>query len=385
MRAAATSLASIAGAAAITASAALSITTLGGPAGPSAASLDTAVDRELRRAVALLDDRSLGTHDRTSRYRQALAEADRLACRAILADPADPRAIERLAGIRWERSVFGDAPAGASLEALIAVASERAPRVPDVQLELGRTLYKMGRSDEASERMARAVRLSPSLTRRAVGAMIDAGVPPPTAAETLGRSSEAMIALKDTFLDSGRGGEFLDLVERDLADAGAPLLASYGEACLQLEAAARLRDRLAALSPIADPAIGAERIRQRAHASFALGDARAALDDAAAARRLMKDDPTYAEFFGEMALAGGQPSEAAAAFREALEGAVRSAASPAVRARIYREIGQALHADGRGDLAVDAFRHALALDPREPYALARVSALEAATAERGRR
>jgi len=394
MRAAAGTASAIAAAAAVAASTCLGLASFraagrapSGPValGPGPAALDEAVSRALGRSIAALDDRSLDARERTSRYRAGLAEADALACRAVLASPDDARAIERLAGIRWERSVFGDAPSGGSIDTLIALAGERAPRVPDVQLELGRTLYKMGRADEASARMARAVALSPSMTNRAVAAMIDAGMPPSDVAEALGRTPATMAALKDHFLEAGRGAEFLDLVEHDLAKAPAELLWSYGEACLQLRVPARLRDAMAALPSTSDRGVAAERSRQRAHASHALGDLRAALEEAALARRLAGDDPSYAEFFGEIALASGRASDAAEAFRGALEGAVARGASPAVRSRLYREIGQSLEAEGRGDLAVDAFRHALALDPQEAYARSRVSSLEATMTDRNRR
>jgi tetratricopeptide (TPR) repeat protein len=122
----------------------------------------------------------------------------------------------------------------------------------------------------------------------------------------------------------------------------------------------------------------AERKRQTAHALFALGILNGALEMADAARHALPEDPSYDEFYGEIALASGRGADAAHAFRDALSSAVAGGTTTRFRAHLYDRLGQALEADGKGDLAVDAYRRAVELEATESHAVLRLAALDAA-------
>jgi len=331
----------------------------------------------LQRALASLEDESLESETRLAAYGDGLSEAAALLHLALRSSPIDTVSIERLATVRWESGILAGSPDTAAVTSLMAIASSRAPRVPGIQADLGELLYRMGRADEATPFMARALALSTSMTNRVVATMTNAGLEPEEIVEALPRMPYVLIALKDSFLTARRGETFLDLVERDLPNATPSVLSTYGEACLQLRVPTRLMEHMVHLEAVDDRAIMAERARQAGHAAFAQGDITRALQLADTARRSMPGDPTYDEFFGAIALAAGRATDAASAFRNALAHTVRLGGPTRARARLYREIGQAVEAEGRGDLAVDDYRRAIALDPGEPYALARLAALDA--------
>ena len=111
----------------------------------------------LKRALSALDDETLESTARLAAYREGLSEADALLCRAIRSNPTDARSIERLAVVRWESGVLAGNPNADAVSSLMSIASTQAPRVPEIQADLGELLYKMGRADDAMPYMARAL------------------------------------------------------------------------------------------------------------------------------------------------------------------------------------------------------------------------------------
>lgn len=330
----------------------------------------------LRQALQSLDDATMDPSGRLASYSDGLARADVLLCRAIRRSPVDTASIERLALVRWESEVLRGSPDAAAISSLMRIAGDRAPRVPEIQANLGDLFCKMGRPDDAVPFLRRAVELSPSMTNRAVASLTAAAIPPSTIVEALPQDPEVLIAIKPAFFESGQGVDFLELVERRLAGANPSLLMAYGEACLQLGAPARLKDRITALPPTNDRQVSAERACQAAHGWHSLGDANRALTMADEARRLAPLDPRLMEFYGEIALAAGRGADAEAAFRRSLELILTEGAGPARRARLYEALGRSLESQGRADVAYDAFRRAVDLDPNAANASERLAAYE---------
>jgi tetratricopeptide (TPR) repeat protein len=87
-------------------------------------------------------------------------------------------------------------------------------------------------------------------------------------------------------------------------------------------------------------------------------------------------DAIIEEFYGEVALVAKRASEAELSFRRALEKALVQDAGPAQRARLYDALGRSLEAQGRADVAYDAFRRAVAIDPAAVHAQARLKLYE---------
>jgi tetratricopeptide (TPR) repeat protein len=330
----------------------------------------------LKRALGTLDDDALESTTRIGMYRDGLERTEALLRRVLLGNPTDTAGIERLAMVRWELGVLAGTPDEDAVSAMIAIAAVRAPRIPDIQVDLGTLLYKMGRLNEATPFMTRAVELSPTMTNRVVAVMQAAGVPPDAIVMTLPPVPEVLIAVKGLFLAAGQGPAYLDHVEPRLVGATPAVLEAYGDACLELRVPERLRDRIAGLPTTQDPAVRAERFCQAAHAWFALGDPNHALALADQARQTSPTDARLLEFYGEVALAAGQGAEAETAFRRSLELVLEQGVPPARRARLYDAIGRSLEAQDRGEIAYDAFRRAVALDPSARNAVARVEAYE---------
>jgi len=278
--------------------------------------------------------------------------------------------------VQWESGVLGGGPNVGAVSALTDVAANRAPRVPEIQADLGALLYKMGEPQKAASFMRRAVTLSTAMTNRVVGMMEAAGVPPAEVMSALPVSSTVSIAAKPLFVRAGQGLDYLDAVEPQLVRATAPLLSTYGEACLQLHAPQRLLEQMVALPPTSDLSVRAERSAQIAHAWLAMNDPKRALSFAREAAGTANVDPRQAEFYGEVALACGLGSEAEVSFRRALELLLAAGVTPQQRSRLYDALGRSLEAQGRSDMAYDAFKRAIAIDPFAEHAVARVHAYE---------
>jgi tetratricopeptide (TPR) repeat protein len=353
--------------------------------GPTSGAIESEISEHLRRAVAALAGAHGAETERTSRYGSELGIADRLLRRAVLASPVDTRAIERLAAVRWEQGVLTGSPDQTAVASLIGLAATRAQRVPDVQVELGSTLYRMGRASEAEPFMTRAVVLSPSMTNRVVATMAGAGVAPKAILQALSPLPDVLIALRSPLCADGEGELFLDAVEQQLESAPDKLLIVYGEVALQMDEASRLRTRLIRLGPLPFAGAEAERRHQLAHAEVVLGFKQEAYENAASAVALGPSDPRYRELLGELALEAGRTSDAEIVFREGLARLATSDGSPHWRARFYRGLGEVAERLGNGDVAFDQYKRACEQDPAEPVARQKLARLTEAVQFRDRK
>ena len=103
----------------------------------------------MKDALATLNDTSLSPKQRMESYRKHLREAEGLLLRSLRAQPAQAGVLAQLAAVRWElHPPLSEAASRRHLE-MINLASQMAPRVPRVQLQLGELLLKMGRRDDA--------------------------------------------------------------------------------------------------------------------------------------------------------------------------------------------------------------------------------------------
>lgn len=342
------------------------------PAGATDRSLALAT---LKLALASLNDEALDSSARLVAYRDGLLRTDALLRRALRSNPTDTASIERLAMVRWESGVMAGGPDTDSVSALMDLAAARAPRVPELQGELGELFYRMGRQEEAAACMARSVSLSPSLAKRAVTAMLAAGVAPGAIVGHLPHVPEVLIALKDEYLGPGQALEFAALVEADLPLFGSKILPAYGDACLRAKKPERLITAAEALGPYPDREDETERQRQLARGYAGAGDGAAALLALGRAVQLSPTDPTLRETRGTMLLKASKPVEAEESFRAALTTISGTARFEWLRPRLYADIGLALDAQGKAEAAVDSYRIALELDPLEAVASARLRAI----------
>ncbi len=342
---------------------------LGRLAGPASRPLREAADRRIEAALRALDDGSLPPAARFHAYRRELAAAERLLLRSLGANPAQARTLARLAAIRWEIDPPADAEGVSRLLETIAAASRMAPRVPEVQMRLGELLLRMGRDDDAAPYLRRAVDLDPSSARQAVGLLRAQTWKAVAIAEALPRSPAVVSALGDAYFQDGAGREWLALAEPSIREGGGELLAAYGSVSLRLGEAAGLEARLSRIGRLPDPSVEAERLRQISAARLETGNPEGALDAASQAAALRPEDAGLAEHRGRVALRAGKPPEAVRGFRDALAILSRTPGTDRARARLYAAIGAAEEARGRPDLAFDAYRMAIGLDPAaEPAA-----------------
>ena len=342
---------------------------LGRILGPAARPLDQAAEGRIESALLALEDDSRPPAERFAAYRRDLAAAERLLLRSLAANPAQARALARLAAIRFELRPPADEEGVARLLDTIAAASRMAPRVPDVQLRLGELLLRMGRDDDAVPYLARAIELDPSSARRAVGFLRERLWRAAAITEALPRAPAVVAALGEAYVQEGTGREWLALAEPAIPAGGRELLSAYGSVAIRSGEAARLEARLSGIGKLPDPSLEAERLRQISAARLETGNAAGALAAASEAAAILPDDAGLAEHAGRVALRAGRAPEAARAFRDALAVLSRTSGSPRSRARLYAAIGSAEEARGRPDLAFDAYRMAVGLDPAaEPAA-----------------
>ncbi len=132
------------------------------------------------------------------------------------------------------------------------------------------------------------------------------------------------------------------------------------------------------LGSLTDVAAEAERLTQRSRALLALGRAQLALEDARQARALQPTLSRRAEQLGDVALSAEDETLAIGAYRDALGIAARASANAKYRARLYRKIGEAQELRARPDLAYDAYRRAVELNPDELRARKRLTEMERA-------
>ena len=352
--------------------------------GPSAAELNKAARRHLEAGLESLRDASLSPAERSDAYRASLASAERLLIRSIRAQPAQAWSLAKIAAVRWELAPSLEAEAMERHLELIRLASSMAPNDPDVQMDLGRLLLLTGRRDEGAAYLGRSVELSPTLARKVVDLMVDFLFDPRQILEALPRSSETLAALSGPFVRAGRGSEYADILAPAVAEPGADavVIRSFGQTCIGAGETSRLLETLGALGPLEPPNAEAERWVQMGWARLSLGDDAGALADAEHARALRPGTERYQDQMGMIAARAGRPDLAVEAFREALALAARRESSIKRRGMLYRKIGQALDEQGKVDLAYDAYKLALALDPTEPHASRRVREMEKAAGVR---
>ena len=111
------------------------------------------------------------------------------------------------------------------------------------------------------------------------------------------------------------------------------------------------------------------------HMERAVAHARQAVD-------LLPREPALHEHLGLALMAGGDSTAAVRSLDVSLRLAARAGAPAPVRARLYRELGQAHELGARADLAFDAYRRAVALDPREAHAARRLDEMRRAAGVR---
>ncbi len=340
--------------------------------GPQAKALVKAADLHIDRGLAALNDTAKAPALRLAGYRDELRAAERLLLRSLKAQPAQPGALARLAAVRWDLDPPVEEEKVRKHLELIDAAGRLAPQVPDVQLQLGELLLRMGRRSEAAAYLGRAVRLDPSTSAKAVRVLRESAMSAEEIGALLPRSPAVLIAVQNAYFEDDKGEAYIALVEAALPAAPADLIAHYGRACLRSGQSRRLREGLDRMGVRADPRTEAERLRQRSAALTAMGEAEPAVADARRARDLAPEDPSFADHLGRTLSAAGKTDEAVAAFREALALLARGSGDRGYRARIYAEIGQVEEKRGQPARAYDAYARAVELDPEQPLAARRL-------------
>jgi tetratricopeptide (TPR) repeat protein len=316
-------------------------------------------------------------------YHEELRQAENLLVRSLRSQPTQARALARLAAVRWELEQPVSEQTRLRTAETIALASAMAPTDPRVQLQLGELLLKMGRRDEATLYLHRAASLNLESSDEVVSLMRDHLFGAGEILDLLPPRSEVFAALQQAFVEDGLEARYVDAVETSLVTPihiTPRLLSAYGNVCLRIGAATRLRDRMDLLGPLEDAEAEAERLRQRSRAHLALRDPLSAIADARQARDRRPSLP-YAEHLGDTLLSAGSESEAVLAFRDALGIVASGSGKVGTRARLYRKIGQAEEQQGRVDKAYDAYKLALQLNPEEPFAKRRIRQMEEAAGQ----
>jgi tetratricopeptide (TPR) repeat protein len=341
-------------------------------AGPPPTALNDAADRHIEDGLAVLGDFSLPASQRIAQYREHLVAAEKLLERSLRAQPAQAGALSRLAVLRWELDPPVDPEGQRRIEDMIQVASEMAPRVPAVQLRLGRLLLRMGARDEGLRYVARAVTLSPPMSAQAIDVMREVFMTPEEMLDALPRHPLAVGFLFEPFREGGDLNHWVETAEPLLGEPHVTLIQSYWSACERLQQPERLRNRMTSLSFPNDPPLEAERLRGLSRALLELGEDDAAVEAALSAARLVPGQPGMEESYGDVLRRAGRGEEAIAAYRRTLGLLARERDDPPARARLYRKVGMAEDALGRPDRAYDAYKKALEVDPREEWAARRV-------------
>ncbi len=347
--------------------------------GPPAAELEQAAQAHIQAGLEVLNDTSRPPSERIDLYREKLGRAEALLVRALRAQPAQARALAALAAVRWELDPPLTSAAVETHLEMIALASRMAPTYPDVQKRLGKLLLNMGRRGEALEYLSRAVDLDPKLSREVILLLQDHLLTANQMLDALPTHATVLVHLERPFRDESLGAEYLQLLEEALTKQIDPaLLVRYGSTCVRRREFARLLRYMDEFGSLADVAAEAERLTQRARALVALGRPQPALEDARQARALQPAVFLRAEQLGDVARSAEDPALAVGAYRDALGILARTTASARHRARLYRKIGEAEEQRARPDLAYDAYRKAVDLNPDESRARKRLTEMERA-------
>jgi tetratricopeptide (TPR) repeat protein len=348
--------------------------------GQPAASLARSAADHLAQGLAELNDGALRPADRLSRYRIEMTVAEELLVRSLDARPTSARTLAQLAATRFELDPPLDEASAGRHRATIRAAGLLAPGVPQVQIQLGELLIKMGRLGDATEYLRRAVDLDPRMSARAVAVLRESLLTVDEQTAALPRTPEVLAALDRSYREAGRDLDYLAIVESSLAAGGAahrPLVVSYANACFAAGLPHRAVERLGALGPLVDREADAMRLVQLSRAHGVLGDRDRAVETAREAERVSPAAWT-SEQLGSAHAAAGDGTNAIAAFRRALASAARERGDARTRARLYRRIGQAEELRGQGARAFEAYRRAVEVDPAEPIAGRRLAQMRSA-------
>ncbi len=347
--------------------------------GPPAAELEEAARAHIQAGREVLNDTSLPPAQRIGRFRERLERAEALLVRSLRAQPAQARALAALAAVRWELDPPLTPDAVETHLEMIALASRMAPNYPDVQKRLGKLLLSMGRQAEAIDYLSRAVELDPKLSREVIALLRDHLLTANQMLDALPKHATVLVHLERPFRDESKQAEYLALLEDALTKEIDPaLLLRYGSTCLRQREFARLLRYMDELGSLTDVAAEAERLTQRSRALVALGRAQLALEDARQARTLQPTVFRRAEQLGDVALSAQNQALAVGAYRDALGILARTTGNAKYRARLYRKIGEAQERGARPDLAYDAYRKAVELNPDELRASKRLTEMERA-------
>src|SRR5262249_21067744 len=133
-------------------------------------------------------------------YRERLRSAEELLVASLGAEPAQAKTLAQLAAVRWElEAPLADEAAEAKHLRMLSVASDMAPSVPAVQLQIGTLLLKMGRRAEAEVYMRRAVDLDVGLASEVVDRLEENLYTAEEMLAALPRVPEVLIALQSRF------------------------------------------------------------------------------------------------------------------------------------------------------------------------------------------
>ncbi len=348
---------------------------------PRSGALTARAELGLQTAIAALSDRSQSPADRLEAYRTRLRDSRQLLIRSLDVNPAQPDALASLAAIDYELAPSDRATLDQTRER-IETAALLAPRVPRVQAKLGELLLRMGYTEEALGYLARGADLDAALSERVVRLAIAHDLRAETIRDALPHNAAALTALRHAF-PTDPLGPYVEWVETAIDAASVEpthdLLWAYADAALEIEQPRRLADRLDAWGPFADPGVEASRHIQRARAALALDQPAVALEWAQSGHALAPESQRIARVLGDTARAASRPDLALNAYRHGLGTLARRNARPVERAFFYRRIGEAQEELKRADLAYDAYVKALELNPAEPHARRRVTALAKAT------
>jgi len=334
---------------------------------PSGLTVRSLARETLKKALAALDDDARDSTGRMAAYREGLNATEALLRDALRLDPTDTASIQRLAMVRWELGALEGVPSTEPILSLIEIAAERAPRIPEIQADLGSLFYRMGNPNAAAPFMRRALELSPSMTNRVVALMKEGGVEAEEIATTLPQTAVLLVLLRADLARAGHTSDWIRSAERLLPQYPGELLAPYTDACLASSAETRLLEHIEQLGELSEHTAEAKRQIAIGRANLALKAWSLAATAAARARVLSPSDWGVLEFAGQMAFAAGEPAEAEIAFRQALSALATAGGRGTDRARLYRQRGEALERLGRVDDAFDEYRRAAELLPDDPW------------------
>lgn len=332
--------------------------------------------------AAALDDRSLHAAERLGRYRRALESAEALLERSLAIRPGHAATLSRWVAVHWELNPQSTARDRDELLEMVALVGRLGPGRADIHQRLGLCLIRHGHRAEGLAQMARAVEIDPRYATEIVTRLEEALFAPEEMLAGLPQGAATLAALAGAYLRAGRADEFAEIVRPHLGSADAALLERFTQVSLRARSPTAVVAELRALGPRPDPAVEAERRVQLSHALLREGRAAAALDEARRAVALEPESVGRHEHLGRAALAADRAGDAVEAFRAALHLASRQRLGGGLRARLYREIGQAEERAGAAGRAYDAYRFAVELDPAEAVAARRLAEMQAAAERR---